>query len=123
MANEKKKDKDTPKKEKKKKEKADDSGAEDDGDKKKKKEKKKGPPALPPEFALGARVEIIRHVMVSMQRRRGVSMGTFIVDEDKNVLVAVKIEGPLQKNSTVDCGKVEPNKYIRQVGLQADSVL
>jgi len=47
----------------------------------KSKKKKKGKPRLPPEFALGARVEITRHDLESMVGKRGISLGEFKVTD------------------------------------------
>jgi hypothetical protein len=95
MAKEKK---EKEKKEKDKKEKKEKDAAEK-AEKKEKKNKKKGPPRLPPEFVLGARVEITSHDLASMVSKRGISLGEFKTTDTprKRVRIAVKLEAPLKK--------------------------
>lgn len=81
----------------------------------KKKSKKKIKAKLPPEFALGARVEIIDHDVASMIARRGVSLGTFKIDTDtQKLLIAVKLEGPVVKGSSVNTSVVSSVEHTRQ---------
>ena len=92
---------------------------EKDGGDSKKKSKKKGKAKLPPEFVLGSRVEIVNHNIASMVARRGVSLGTFKVDhETQELLIAVKLEGPAVKGSSVDTSVVSSAEHTRQVRIK-----
>jgi hypothetical protein len=88
------------------------------------KKKKKGPPRLPPEFALGARIEIIRHDLESMVAKRGISLGEFKVTDTprKRVTIAMKLEAPLKKGSTVDTSKIEGASSVARQRIFAGSI-
>jgi hypothetical protein len=79
--------------------------------------KKKKLNGLPPQLALGARVEITHHCISSMAGARGVSLGTFTITTTprKRALLAVKLAGPHRKGSTVDVDAVSTVTHHRQV--------
>jgi len=110
------------------------SRKEDKTDKKKDKDKKKKKGhehhTLPLNLALGARVEIIEHDISSMVGKRGISMGSAKETDTprKRLLVAVKLEGPHKKGSTVDTDVISTVSYHRQVthlcmGMRANTSL
>lgn len=72
---------------------------------------------LPPEFALGARVEILEHEVESMRSRKGLSLGAFKATDSprKRVMIAVKLEGIKKKGSSVDVSFVSSVPHLRKV--------
>ncbi len=68
------------------------------------KKQKKKTVALPSEFVMGARVEILEHVIESMVLKRGICLGSSKISTTprKRLMVCIKLEAPIKKGAAVD---------------------